>query len=923
MFLVMGSCNSSKNPEIISIEQYRELRLEKLNQPRVIHNNDGCDVSQYPVNSYTDKEFSISSFLNSRSVGLKGSDVTTISYCSISSSFGQFSHHTKVGEFLTKPYELKPGRRNVVPEFVKLRTDPLEVTCKFAHENGFEFFWSNRINDCHDHAHRLDKPYPKWSKLKTEHPEYLFGAIGEKLPHGRWSAVDFSHQEIRDLCVKYYTEVCENYDVDGVELDFFRSLALLFRDVARGEYATQEQLDMLTDMLTQIKKMTERVGMEKGNPILILARLPDGIEYCRGMGVDLQKWMSEGLVDIVVGGGLFRLNPWTYLVEQGHQYGVKVYAGLSESRVKQEHHLLARRGNPCYRARSAAAWQAGVDGLYIFNEYNTRKQYLSEIGNADKLKTKNNLYFVSYLNWNPESPMGSIKNGKKYSNLPLLTPVDPVKLNATPATFPLEIGDESTPAEVALILYSEGGNPESIRVSLNDTGLKYLKNTESGLSIFKVPNKVVVPGMNDITFHYNEKGREMALFDAALFFYRDSTDQDIKELANICFTHDKGAKEVIDTIRNAVLIRQPINDLTFKNRLFQQVPSIAATEDGEQLFVAWYSGGENEGAGNYITLSVSLDHGESWQKDQLIVSPKDNTTRFFDPAIWRDNSGIIHLYYASSENPQQLERYKLYDLKAGVNEMDIAWDGNKIVYEAPRRISNGIMMNKPVYVEEIKSALFPVALWRPWFDGYKDDPNYIGDGVFIYRRDYKEPAPDGKLSPYSSIEINPDNIRKVDEHMVAKVSDEGELLCLVRTKGDNGIHYSRSHDFGKTWSNPQLFSATGPTTSSRFYISKLHSGKILLIMNDSKTRTNMTAFLSEDGGYTWPHKLLLDDRERVSYPDADQTNDGNIHVVFDHDRFGTGEILYCRFTEEDIIAGKQDRILKKRLSPPNIKPQGE
>lgn len=59
--------------------------------------------------------------------GLKGSDVSTTSNCSIASSFGLFTHRTGAGEFLT-PIHQRPGRQNVVPEFVKLGIDPLEVT---------------------------------------------------------------------------------------------------------------------------------------------------------------------------------------------------------------------------------------------------------------------------------------------------------------------------------------------------------------------------------------------------------------------------------------------------------------------------------------------------------------------------------------------------------------------------------------------------------------------------------------------------------------------------------------------------------------------------------------------------------------------------------------------------------------------------
>ena len=530
MLMVSISCKQGakqENEAITSLETYREMRQEKLNQPRpVIHNNDGCDAYLYPE----ERGFSISNFLDYRSVGLKGTDVSTISYCTISSSFGQFTHHTKVGEFLTLTHD-RPGRLNIVPEFVKLKTDPLKVTCNFAHKNGIEFFWSNRINDTHDAGHTPENPYERWSKLKTEHPEYLFGAVGERLPHGRWSAVDFSHKEIRDLCVQYYSEVCEHYDIDGIELDFFRHL-YLFGDVARGSVASAEQLGMMTDMLTQIREMTEKVGMKKGKPILLLIRVPDSEKYCRSVGIDLEKWLTKGLVDIVVGSGYFRLNPWEYLVELGNKYGVKVYAGLSEPRVKKESPLLKRLQSPVYRARSATALQAGVDGIYIFNEYNTRIKYLSEIGNKNKLIDKNNLYFVTYRNASPNS---YLKDGYNYSNIPIITPSDPISIGSDSVEFKLEIGDENYQAKIALILYSQGGDPEVVKAYLNGTKLKFKKTTDEGLSVFEISMESVKPGENNLQLSYVSDRNPLLLLDAAILFSRNSSDPDTKELTTLCF----------------------------------------------------------------------------------------------------------------------------------------------------------------------------------------------------------------------------------------------------------------------------------------------------------------------------------------------------------------------------------------------------
>jgi len=66
------------------------------------------------------------------------------------------------------------------------------------------------------------------NKLKLAHPEWLIGRADQPPKYGSWSAVDFGVPEIRELAFRYCEEVCGNYDVDGIELDFFRH-AFLFK----------------------------------------------------------------------------------------------------------------------------------------------------------------------------------------------------------------------------------------------------------------------------------------------------------------------------------------------------------------------------------------------------------------------------------------------------------------------------------------------------------------------------------------------------------------------------------------------------------------------------------------------------------------------------------------------------------------------
>lgn len=358
-----------------------------------------------------------------------------------------------------------------------------------------------------------------------------------------------------------------------------------------------------------------------------------------------------------------------------------------------------------------------------------------------------------------------------------------------------------------------------------------------------------------------------------------------------------------DTSSPVIFLVNPKSDVRIANRVFEQVPSIASTSDGKYVYVAFYSGGAAAGPGNYVTLSVSQDQGKTWMNDQLVIFPKKPSIRIFDPALWRDKEGQIHLFYASSKDSL------LWDGKGGVNTISIYWDGAKINYSDPVKLTDGVMINKPIFLASENIELFSVYIDKPLVTD--SIANFPKNGSFIFSYDYGESQASFALKPYSSI-IVPDSIRIHDEPQLVEVNDKGEILAFVRTT--KGIYYTRSTDYGKHWSNIVPFTASGPTTSSRSYIGRLQSGNLLLVSNNSATRNKMTAFLSKDGGKTWPYRLLLDGRENVSYPDADQSSDGDIHVVFDRDRTGAKDILYCRFTENDILNGRSDNIFKIKVN---------
>ena len=127
---------------------------------------------------------------------------------------------------------------------------------------------------------------------------------------------------------------------------------------------------------------------------------------------------------------------------------------------------------------------------------------------------------------------------------------------------------------------------------------------------------------------------------------------------------------------------------------------------------------------------------------------------------------------------------------------------------------------------------------------------------------------------------------------------DGSIRMLARTS-EGELAESLSRDGGRTWSEARLSGIANP--GSRFFISRTPSGRVLLINNDCRTgRTHMTVSLSEDDGVTWTCRKLIDNRNWVSYPDADFYG-GRIYMTYDRDRLGAKEILFLSFREEDIM----------------------
>ena len=409
----------------------RQRRKEAAHRRRrIIFNNDGNEVV-YLCKTATPEEV-----LRCRTSPLVGSHVDSIFYCTWSSGFGLFTHNTKVGEVFT----CKQGMfaDNITRDLIEQGTDPLQIMVDFCRRNDLEIFWSMRMNDTHDAWGGDYSPY-LFPKLKREHAEYLVGSKEDRPKHGGWTAVDYAHPQVRELAFRFVEEVCCGYDVDGVELDFFRH-PTFFKRAAMGLPLGQEELDMMTGLMRRIREVTEEVAEGRGRPLLVAVRVPDSVEYCRGIGIDLERWLAEDLVDILIATGYFRLNPWEYIVDLGHRYDVPVYACLSESRIPGEAGEV-RNSIESYRARAMKVWNSGADGVYMFNFFDPHSPLWRELGDPEILKGLDKVYFVTVRGIGNAGFF--LAGGERYFRIPILAPQRPLKLEMSrPQVIELPVGDD-------------------------------------------------------------------------------------------------------------------------------------------------------------------------------------------------------------------------------------------------------------------------------------------------------------------------------------------------------------------------------------------------------------------------------------------------------------------------------------------------
>lgn len=325
---------------------------------------------------------------------------------------------------------------------------------------------------------------------------------------------------------------------------------------------------------------------------------------------------------------------------------------------------------------------------------------------------------------------------------------------------------------------------------------------------------------------------------------------------------------------------------------------IAGTRRG-RIWSLW--SGNEDGPCGCLMLARSDDEGRTWSPPQLVLEARRTPGGFplsnKNGALWCDPEGGLWLFFSQSLG--------YFDGRSGVWAVRCADpDAETPEWGEPSRLWHGVPLNKPC-VRRNGEWVLPLSLGIRRFASF--DGESLPDSLFAeldsLRGAHVLVSSDSGRSWERRGFQNCTDPTFYEKHVLEK--QNGVLKMYARDRW--GILSAESSDEGWHWTP---FRREFCSVSARFHVSRLPSGNWLMLRydtddlaDDPDRRKNITAFLSEDEGGTWRGGLLLDGREKVSYPDAFVHPDGRIFTQHDYLR-KDGCLVLSVFREEDVLAGR-------------------
>ena len=222
-----------------------------------------------------------------------------------------------------------------------------------SHRRGIESFYQLAMNG-YDVGWDGTKVVPATIPEKAAHPEWLLWPYG----HVESGFVNYAVPGVRDYITEIVREVAWRFDHDGINLDFARV------DVLLPPGHQWELREHLNDLMRTVRAVLLERARVRGRPYLLSVQIPPDVLSCHYTGIDIETWVREGLVDILIlGCRTFDVDVRDFRrLTAGHP--VKLYPCIDA------HHSSDGYVHPSLEVQRGAAanWlHQGADGVCTFN----------------------------------------------------------------------------------------------------------------------------------------------------------------------------------------------------------------------------------------------------------------------------------------------------------------------------------------------------------------------------------------------------------------------------------------------------------------------------------------------------------------------------------------------------------------------------
>ncbi len=266
---------------------------------------------------------------------------------------------------------------NLYQDLLDAKVDWLAEAAKACRARQISPWVSIRMNDFHGHKNIegsfFNVPLLKDPAMRLQRSAYSPTMHDPAYRNG----LNYEKAEVRALMFAQIKEVVEDYDYEGLELDWLRN------PLCCEPNATPATIAMMSDWIREVRELTQRRSRRTGRPYPLGLRIPGKLETMKSIGLDVATLCREGTLDFVSPS-----NFWCTSWEMPHDdlrralgdsvtiYGV-VEDGANFLPARSPEHGLTQNiryisaSREMLHANAAGKHALGIDGIEWYNFYCT------------------------------------------------------------------------------------------------------------------------------------------------------------------------------------------------------------------------------------------------------------------------------------------------------------------------------------------------------------------------------------------------------------------------------------------------------------------------------------------------------------------------------------------------------------------------